>query len=218
MNATAVITKTQHALTFNAHEVKTITRDGQVWMSSAELGTALEYAIPDQAVTKIYNRNAEEFTATMTKIIKVATAGGKQAIRFFSLRGAHLVAMFARTPVAKAFRVWVLDILDREVGNLRMEAKSVYRINEGERDMIEALCSHMEFVHSWFKRIYPAIKLLSPRLAASVYDHFTHGTMNARSIVSRFGLQSRQRYVEGYPWDGSWSDVEDHRRRMGRAG
>ena len=28
---------------------------------------------------------------------------------------AHLIAMFARTPVAKEFRKWVLDILDKEV-------------------------------------------------------------------------------------------------------
>ncbi|MGC6299300.1 hypothetical protein ACMXZB_12455, partial [Pasteurella multocida] len=32
----------------------------------------------------------------------------------FSLRGCHLIAMFARTPIAKEFRKWVLDILDRE--------------------------------------------------------------------------------------------------------
>lgn len=36
-------------------------------------------------------------------------------LRIFSLRGCHLIAMFARTPVAKEFRKWVLDILDREV-------------------------------------------------------------------------------------------------------
>ncbi|VFS25202.1 Uncharacterised protein [Enterobacter cancerogenus] len=39
-----------------------------------------------------------------------------QETRVFSLRGAHLIAMFARTPVAKEFRRWVLDIMDREVG------------------------------------------------------------------------------------------------------
>ena len=33
--------------------------------------------------------------------------------RIFSLRGCHLLAMFSRTPVAKAFRKWVLDVLDR---------------------------------------------------------------------------------------------------------
>lgn len=40
----------------------------------------------------------------------------RNKIRIFSLRGAHLIAMFANTPIAKEFRKWVLDILDREVG------------------------------------------------------------------------------------------------------
>ncbi|GHK74011.1 hypothetical protein ECZU12_54220 [Escherichia coli] len=48
-------------------------------------------------------------------MVKVTTPRGMQESRVFSLRGAHLIAMFARTPVAKEFRRWVLDILDREV-------------------------------------------------------------------------------------------------------
>ncbi|MFN2858042.1 P22AR C-terminal domain-containing protein, partial [Escherichia coli] len=44
-----------------------------------------------------------------------STRNLKKKVRVFSLRGAHLIAMFARTPVAKEFRRWVLDILDREV-------------------------------------------------------------------------------------------------------
>lgn len=115
MNATAVTSKKQPALTFNSHEIKTVTRDGQLWMSSGQLRQALEYA-DEKAVHRIYAAHADEFTATMTKVIKVGTAGGRQAIRFFSLRGAHLLAMFARTQVAKTFRVWVLNILEKEVG------------------------------------------------------------------------------------------------------
>lgn len=34
--------------------------------------------------------------------------------RIFSLRGAHLIAIFARTDVAKKFRRCVLDVLDQE--------------------------------------------------------------------------------------------------------
>ena len=33
--------------------------------------------------------------------------------RIFSLRGCHLLAMFARTPVAKSFRRWVLDVIEQ---------------------------------------------------------------------------------------------------------
>ncbi|MEM8511097.1 prophage antirepressor-like protein [Massilia sp. MP_M2] len=115
MNATAVTKKMQRALSFGAHEVKTITREGQLWMSGTEVGLALEYASPEKAVKQLYSGHADEFTSTMTRVVRVMTAGGKQAIRFFSLRGAHLLSMFARTDKAKAFRKWVLNILDAEV-------------------------------------------------------------------------------------------------------
>lgn len=45
----------------------------------------------------------------------------KKSVRIFSLRGAHLIAMFSRTPVAKEFRKWVLDILDKESGTQSFE-------------------------------------------------------------------------------------------------
>lgn len=40
--------------------------------------------------------------------------GVEQNARIFSLRGAHLLAMFSRTNKAKEFRKWVLDVLDKE--------------------------------------------------------------------------------------------------------
>lgn len=94
--------------------------DSQIWLSSADLAKALGYAETD-SVTKIYNRNKDEFTSNMTMTVKL-TANGingstrQKETRIFSLRGCHLIAMFARTAVAKQFRQWVLDILDKEVG------------------------------------------------------------------------------------------------------
>lgn len=55
----------------------------------------------------------------MTQLIEISAEdrngllGSAGRCRIFSLRGCHLLAMFARTPVAKAFRRWVLDVLDR---------------------------------------------------------------------------------------------------------
>lgn len=93
--------------------------DNQIWLTSAELAKALGYAETD-SVTKIYNRNSDEFTGNMTTTVKmtVVRKTGKVEMdnRIFSLRGCHLIAMFARTKVAKEFRQWVLDILDKEVG------------------------------------------------------------------------------------------------------
>ena len=51
----------------------------------------------------------------MTALVKMKTRGGEQEVRVFSLRGAHLLGMFARTDRAKAFRRAVLDVLDDQV-------------------------------------------------------------------------------------------------------
>ena len=99
-------------VTFNVQSI-----NNQIYISSAQLASALGYA-NENAVTKIYNRNSDEFTDEMTRLPNLgSTANLKAERRVFSLRGAHLVAMFSRTPIAKEFRKWVLDVLDKEVGN-----------------------------------------------------------------------------------------------------
>lgn len=103
------------ALAFNSFTFDVIVRDGKQWLRGYQVGSALEYTQPDAAVSKLYERNKDEFTNSMTTVLKLDTAGGAQDVRVFSLRGAHLLGMFARTDVAKAFRRWVLDVLDREV-------------------------------------------------------------------------------------------------------
>ncbi|MBS6026318.1 MAG: ORF6C domain-containing protein [Haemophilus pittmaniae] len=102
-------------LTFQNTTLSVINQNNQTFLTAIELGKALEYADPVKAIVKIYDRNADEFTPEMTALVEMKTAGGIQKVRIFSLRGAHLIAMFARTKIAKAFRKWVLDILDEEV-------------------------------------------------------------------------------------------------------
>lgn len=102
------------ALTFNSFTFDVVLQDGKQWLRLPQIGVALGYANPYK-VQQVYDRNQDEFTNSMTTVLKLDTAGGAQDVRVFSLRGAHLLGMFARTDVAKAFRRWVLDVLDREV-------------------------------------------------------------------------------------------------------
>lgn len=71
------------------------------------------YANPYK-VQQVFDRNADEFTESMTQLLELQTAGGKQQVRIFSLRGCHLLGMLSRTKVAKDFRRWVLDVLEKE--------------------------------------------------------------------------------------------------------
>jgi hypothetical protein len=101
------------ALAFNSVSFDTISQNNQPWLRYLQIGDALEYKNPAH-LNKIYQKHADEFTPSMTQLVKLTTAGGLQETRIFSLRGAHLLAMFARTPKAAEFRHWVLDMLDKE--------------------------------------------------------------------------------------------------------
>ena len=103
------------ALTFNDVVLSPIPHQNSLWIRAAELARALGYS-RENSVSRLYRSNQEEFTPEMTQLIEISEgteSGLPVKSRIFSLRGCHLVAMFARTPVAKAFRRWVLDVLDK---------------------------------------------------------------------------------------------------------
>lgn len=101
------------ALTFQSTTFNAITHNSQPWLLGTEISHALGYSRGDR-ISEIYKRNASEFTEGMTCTRKLRVQDQHRDVRIFSLRGAHLLAMFARTPKAQEFRRWVLDILDRE--------------------------------------------------------------------------------------------------------
>lgn len=109
-----------NALTFNNITLNPVDQnDNQIWLTSKELSAALGYK-NSTSLNKLYNANKSEFTSSMTmtteSVVSAENKGLRAVSRIFSLRGCHAIAMFARTDVAKAFRIWVLDVLDNEVG------------------------------------------------------------------------------------------------------
>ncbi|WP_019518754.1 BRO-N domain-containing protein [Faucicola boevrei] len=138
-------------LTFQNITLTPIKVDNQIWLTSSELAKALDYA-DTQSVTKIYERNADEFTSSMTTIAEVKTNGGLQKTRIFSLKGCHLIAMFARTAVAKQFRQWVLDILDKEVGQ-----PTIQKTNAHQRQALVTACDKLAVGNTLRSDIYKMV-------------------------------------------------------------
>jgi len=106
------------ALVFDDTVFTVVDREGQPWLRGPEIATALGYSRATK-ISELYARNADEFDGTMTALVKVPDlhphiggAGQMREVRIFSLRGAHLLGMFASTPPAKRFRRWVLDVLE----------------------------------------------------------------------------------------------------------
>ncbi|HBU2362065.1 TPA: hypothetical protein MCT83_005587 [Klebsiella pneumoniae] len=180
---------------------------GQVWLTATEVGEALEYA-DDKAVQRIYSRHADEFTAQMTGVVKLTTPSGKQESRVFSLRGAHLVAMFARTPKAKEFRRWVLDILDREV----VHSPIAKQFSDDELCSLAWLWRASDIMLTACESVTPLLKVAEHRQAGRFH---TIGQEVPRTINKARALISRETaHIEFHPWkDDNWSRVLPHLRQ-----
>lgn len=135
------------ALVFHDTTFHPIVRAGQPWLTAAEIAHALGYE-RDTFVHRLYGRHVSEFTEGMTGVVNLTTPGGEQDARIFSLRGAHLLGMFARTSRAAEFRHWVLDILDREAApraaalpepdTAGVRGRALYAALEVERQLLHA--------------------------------------------------------------------------------
>ncbi|PUX35951.1 BRO-N domain-containing protein [Cronobacter sakazakii] len=166
---------------YNFHGVNLVpapVNDG-IWLTSSDIAKALGYASP-KSVSNIYSRNSDEFTSSMSRVIKMMTNGinndlREKSVRVFSLRGCHLIAMFATTPLAKEFRRWVLDILDREVtANVPAPCKPSQR--ERNAYNVEALAEHYEVMYkAWRTQIEPALRAIESPLAGRLHDRFKDG-------------------------------------------
>ncbi|MGL4030492.1 BRO-N domain-containing protein [Hafnia paralvei] len=155
-------------LTFHNTNFSYMEMAGQIWLTAAEVGEALGYS-DDKAIHRLYRKHADEFTVNMTGVVKATTPGGVQDSRVFSLRGAHLLGMFSRTTVAKEFRRWVLDILDREVeqGNIN----PAFDFEMHARNMTVAR-KHFKFIYeAWCLQLDPALRAINSPVAAELVDH-----------------------------------------------
>ncbi|ATW34409.1 MULTISPECIES: BRO-N domain-containing protein [Candidatus Williamhamiltonella] len=103
----------------------------------------------------------------MSLVIDSVTNGINNSLRkietrIFSLCGAHLIAMFSNTPVAKEFRKWGLDILDKEVGVPEHQPQSPEVFNGNDLNHLAQLVWEMShgfrFDHSWRHGIWFALQ------------------------------------------------------------
>lgn len=151
---------------FQGNAIVPVSNLSGIWLTSTDIANALQYK-SSKSITNLFNQNADEFTSGMTQVIESVTSGNyRKKVRVFSLRGTHLIAMFARTNVAKEFRRWVLDILDREV----QHSPIVKQFTDEE---IVHLCYTqlwMEKAQRMSKALHPAMKQIGSDFSGTLYD------------------------------------------------
>lgn len=96
---------------FNGTEITMRQSDDGRWGITAEqLGNALGYLNPRISIHSLIKKHREEI-AEFLGVTETITPGGKQETTIILDQGIMLLAMLARTDVAKSFRRWVADLL-----------------------------------------------------------------------------------------------------------
>ncbi|EAR7455091.1 hypothetical protein EZK51_13645 [Salmonella enterica] len=180
---------------FKGIQLSPVTNLGGVWFTSADLASALKYK-STKSITNLFNQNSDEFSEGMTQVIESVTNGingstRRMKVRVFSLRGAHLIAVFARTEVAKDFRRWVLDILDREVAQGRIYPEFAFDMHAHNARVANEHIRHIYNV--WRENLSPALRGVGSPIAQNLEDRFkaigaiTFGLANALSKQEKNG-------------------------------
>lgn len=183
-----------------------------IWLTSADVAKALGYA-SSKSVSTIYSRNSDEFTSSMSMVIKMMTNGinnnlREKSVRVFSLRGCHLSAMFATTDKAKEFRRWVLDILDREVEH----SPIAKQFSDDELCSLAWLWRASDIMLTACESVTPLLKVAEHRQAGhfhTIGQELPRTINKARAIIKR-----ETAHIEFHPWkDDNWSRVLPHLRQ-----
>lgn len=171
---------------FNFHGVNLtpVEQAPGIWLTSADVAKALGYK-STKSISNLFAQYEDEFSQGMTMVIESVTNGingssRKMKVRVFSLRGAHLIAMFARTPVAKEFRRWVLDILDREVAQGSVNPAFDFKMHVHN---INVACIHLDAMWDiWSNELNPALRALGSPIATKMVDRLKDSCAQVKGV------------------------------------
>ncbi|WLD34075.1 P22AR C-terminal domain-containing protein [Enterobacter cloacae subsp. cloacae] len=197
---------------FQGFAFNPVTEGGSIWFTSTELAKALGYKKND-AISQIFARNADEFSESMSLTLNMKVNGinnslRNKSVRVYSLRGAHLIAMFASTPKAKEFRRWVLDILEREVHS----SPIAKQFTDDELCSLAWLWRAGDIMLKACDSVTPLLKVAEHRQAGhfhSIGHELPRSINKARDLIKR-----ETAHIEFHQWkDDNWSRVLPHLRQ-----
>jgi phage antirepressor YoqD-like protein len=111
-------------------------RNGEIWMTREQIGRALEYAFPQEAIQKIHERNSDRLDKFSVQVKLTSTDGKQYNTIVYSPKGIYEICRFSRQPKADAFMDWVWDIIEniRKTGmysilsHIKLDSKFMYKI------------------------------------------------------------------------------------------
>lgn len=83
----------------------------ELWMTRRQLGEALEYEDPNQAIKNIHLRHKDRLD-NFSGVVQLETPSGVQPTTIYSAKGIYEICRWSQQPKADAFFDWVYDRLE----------------------------------------------------------------------------------------------------------
>ncbi|MDP8078719.1 hypothetical protein [Phocoenobacter skyensis] len=80
-------------------------------------------------------------------------------VRIFSLRDCYLIGMLSHSKKAKEFKHWVVDLLDKETADQKIQIKNTPPIDETAIEIITRLYQHSLQAHEMRTKFLPGDKI-----------------------------------------------------------
>lgn len=85
---------------------------GEVFMTRKQIGEALQYKNPDDAIYRIHERNNDRLDALSVTVKLSSTDGKKYETILYRAKGIFDIIRYSRQPIADEFMDWVYDVLE----------------------------------------------------------------------------------------------------------
>ena len=105
------------------------TEQQEFYMTREQIGIALDYSIPDNAIIKIHERHSERLDKFSTYVTLTQVEGKREVSRdviAYSSKGMYEICRWSRQPKADAFMDWVWEVIDSlRTGESRLTQNNV---------------------------------------------------------------------------------------------
>lgn len=97
--------------------------NNDIFMTREQIGEALEYANPNDAIRLIHRRNKERLDKFSASFKLNATDGKQYDTMVYSARGIYEICRFSKQPKANEFYDWVYDVIEniRKTGSYSVQ-------------------------------------------------------------------------------------------------
>jgi prophage antirepressor-like protein len=151
---------------------------GEIFMTSDQLGRALGYSNPRQAISNLVNRNPYLENEDYSSVLELSTEKGMRPTRLFNEDGIYEVTFIAKTYIAINFRRWVTNIIKE------IRKGNIVNVNSNN-DAIKYISDIASSFKDIKEDLYDRIDLISERIESDI-------TINsAQAKYLQFAIKSR---------------------------